>query len=136
MAACCCNNRWSCTTLAVVLSAIVGVVAAFLQITAAVTVTAVALWVTFGIAVGYPLVILLGAALAKREEAPACCCAALVTQLIASIGTVLFSTILLAVTFPATSVLGAIVVGLWVFSFALAVSSAACVVRCYIGCEE
>ena len=122
--------------MAVLLSAIVGVVAAFLQITAAITVTAVALWVTFGIAVGYPVVTLIGAALAKREDTPTCCCTAFVTQLIAALGTVLFSTILLAVTFPATSVLGAIVVGLWVFSFALAVSATACVVRCYIGCGE
>ena len=53
MPTCNCNFRCSCTLVAVIASVILGVVAAFLQITGVITVTPTFLWVVFGTALGY-----------------------------------------------------------------------------------
>lgn len=130
MALCNCNSRWNCTSLTVIASVIIGVIAAFLQITAVITVAPVFLWVTFGIAVGYLAVTLIGAALARRENGGVGCYSTLTAQLVGILGTILFSVILLAIPFAATSFLGAIVVGLLLFFFTLTVTATACVVKC------
>ncbi len=129
------NNRWSCTSLAIIASAIVGVVTAFLQITAVITVTPVFLWVVFGIAVAYLAVTLLATALTRRGTVAPCLCAALWAQLIGLLGSILLSVILLAVGFAATSIVGAIFLGILLFFFALALTSTACYVRCLANCQ-
>lgn len=48
-----CDSKCNCTIAAIIVSAIVGVVTAFLQITGVITVAPVFLWVVFGIAVVY-----------------------------------------------------------------------------------
>lgn len=136
MASCNCCTRRSCTALAVIASVAVGVIAAFLQFSAVITVTPAFLWVTLGVAIGYLGVTLLSTALARREAATPCCCTAIAAQLFGILGTVLFSIILLAVTFAATSVIGAIFVGVLLFFFALTVTSTACVVKCLAGCDN
>ena len=59
-----CNCKGSCTLLAVIASVIIGVVAAFLQVTGVITVAPVFLWVALGVAVVYLGVLVLATALA------------------------------------------------------------------------
>lgn len=128
MPICNCNFRFPCAVTAVIVSVILGVVAAFLQITGVITVTPVFLWVAFGIAVGY-----LGILLATAGRSG--CCSATRTVLAGILGTVLFSVVLLAVGVTATSVVSAILVGLLVLFAALTVTGTACLVRCASDCE-
>lgn len=121
-----CECRCNCTPLAFVASLIIGVIAAFLQITAVITVTPAFLWVLFGVAVGF-LAIGLLTPCCRRDDG--CGCAALSALLIGALGTVLIAVILLGVTFAATSVVGAIFTGLLLFFFALLLGSAACLIR-------
>ena len=129
MPTCNCNFRCSCVVAAVIASVILGVVAAFLQITGAVTVTPAFLWVVLGVAIGY-----LGILLATADRERAGCCAALGTTLAGILGAALFSVVLLAVGVTATSVVSAILVGLLVLFAALTVAGTACLVRCATGC--
>ncbi len=130
-----CNCRNRCVLLAIVVSAILGIVAAFLQITGTITVTPVFLTVAFGIAVAALGVLAVTAALVRRY-AGACLCTALQAVLTGILGTVLLSVVLLATGIVATSVVSAILVGLTAGFFALTVTAGACFVRCLADCEE
>ena len=130
-----CNCKISCPVLALVVSAIIGVLTAFFQITAVITVTPVFLWVVFGIAVVYLAVLTVAGALRCGCECVRCACAALETVLTGILGTILVSTILLAVGIVATSVLSAILVGLLLFFFSLTLTGTACYVRCLNDCK-
>ena len=99
MPTCNCQFRCSCVITAVVVSVILGVIAAFLQITGTITVTPAFLWVVLGVAIGY-LGILLSTANRERSG----CCAALGTVLVGILGAALFAVVLLAVGITATSV--------------------------------
>lgn len=126
---CNCENRLGCVTLSVVASLIIGVITAFLQITAVITLTPAFLWVTLGVAVVYIAVLLLA-------DINSCkCCDALTAALIGGIGTALLSVILLGVTFAATSVVGAIFAGLLLFFASLTLASSACLVKCKANCD-
>ena len=59
-----CGCRPGCTVKAFLVSALIGIVAAFLQITGTITVTTAFLWVALGIAVVYLGVVLVSSALA------------------------------------------------------------------------
>ena len=135
MAQICCNYKCSCTVAAVVVSAIVGVVTAFFQITGVITVAPVFLWVVFGIAVAY-LGVLLAAAFAGTNIQSRCKCSVLNSVLIGILGAILLSVILLAVGIVATSVVSAILVGLLLFFFALTLTASACLVRNLTGCSS
>ena len=132
MAIFCCENKPSCVTLAVIASAILGVIAAFLQITAVITATPAFLWVALGIAIVY-LAVLLSTTRCCRAAIPCQCGnSALAAVLTGILGTTLTSVILLAVTFAATSIIGAILVGLLILFLSLIVSATACLVsHCY-----
>ncbi len=136
MAIFCCDNRPSCISLSVIGSVILGVIAAFLQITAVITVTPAFLWVALGIAVVY-LAILLGTT-GCNQTARCCRCrgGALTAVLAGILGTALVSVILLAITFVATSIIGAILVGLLIFFLSLILSATACLVAGCCGCEN
>ena len=124
-----------CVVIAVAVSLIIGVITAFLRITGAITLTPAFLWVLLGIAVVYLAVTLVSAALFRNG-----CCndlCSIVTALLAGIlGTVLFSVVLLGIEFAATSVLGAVIAGALLFFFFLAVTSTACLVRCFFNCND
>lgn len=130
MSLCNCSCRRSCTIAALVVSAVIGVIGAFLQITGVITLTPVFLWVAFGIAVG--LLGLLVLSVRCRENA--CTCNALEALLAGILATVLLAAILLTVGITATSVVSAILVGLLLFALALTVTAAACYVRQVSGC--
>lgn len=126
----CCENRQSCVGWAVIASAILGVVAALLRITAVITVTPAFLWVALGIAIGY-LAILMASGGCCHKTAPCRCDNNALTAVLAGIlGTALISVVLLAITFVATSIIGAILVGLLVLFLSLTVTATACLVRC------
>lgn len=128
MAIFCCENRPSCVTLAVIASAILGVVAALLRITAIITVTPAFLWVALGIAVVYLAVLLATARCCRGICGCRCENGALTALLTGILGTTLTSVVLLAVTFAATSIVGAVLAGLLVLFLSLIVTAAACLV--------
>lgn len=130
-----CNNRIECGVLAVVSSLIVGIITAFLTITAVISVTPAFLWVALGIAVVYLAVTLLSAATTRRTESH-CACSALSLLLFAVLGTALFAVVLLAVEFAATSVVGAIITGALLFFLSLILTSTACFVKCLFNCRD
>ncbi len=129
----CCKT--GCTVIAVVSSLIIGIITAFLQITAAITLTPAFLWVLLGIAVVYLAVVLISAAIFRKENCEDLC--SIVSALLVGIlGTVLLSIVLLGIEFAATSVIGAIITGTLLFFFFLIVTSTACLVRCFFNCND
>lgn len=135
MSTSCRSCRPGCTVIAVVVSLILGIITAFLRITAAITLTPAFLWVLLGIAVVYLAVTLISAALFRGG----CCeslCSIVNTLLTGIFGTVVISVVLLAVEFAATSLLGAFLTGALLFFFFLAVTSTACLVRCFLECND
>ena len=133
---CSCSCRWSCAAVAVVISVILGVIAAFLQFAGVLAVAATLVGVVFAVAVGYLAVLLVAVALLRRRETERCLCGSVRTVLTGILGTVLFSAILLVVDVAATSVIGAILVGLLVLFLALLLTGTACLIQCITGCER
>ena len=131
-----CGNKRDCTGIALVASLIIGIIAAFLQITAVFTLTPIFSIVAFGIAVVYLAVVLLAAASTQRNQSCNLCCTPLTALLFGIAGTILVAVILLLITFAATSVIGAIFVGALFFFFSLTISSTLCFVRCLLNCER
>ena len=134
MSSCDCSCRNTCTTVAVIISAVIGVIAAFLRITAAITVTSAFLWTVFGIAVVYLGVVLISSASINccDKKSPCCLETSLTVLLGAIIATILFAVVLLGVEFAATSIVGAVLTGLLLLSFFLTLTETACLVRCII----
>lgn len=130
---CSCRNN-TCTTVALIVSIVVGIITAFLRITAAITVTPAFLWTVFGIAVVYLAVVLLASVSVNCcENKTPCCVKNIISVLLgAIIATVFFAILLLAVEFVATSILGAVITGLLLLSFFLTLTETACLVRCII----
>ena len=122
-----CNCRDHCALLAVGASLLIGVIAAFLQITGVITLTPAFLWVTLGIAIGFLAIALATSCCNRCDEA--CRGSALSALLVGALGSVLLSVILLGVTFAATSVVGALFTGALLFFLALLLSSTACLIR-------
>lgn len=129
-----CGCKINCVGIAFIVSLIVGIVAAFLTITAVITLSPLFLGIAFGIAIVYLAVIFLvtgfGNCFTRRCEG------ALNALLLGILGTIITSGILFAVTFAATSVIGAIIAGALLFFFALIVTATACLVRCLAECVD
>ena len=131
-----CSCKKDCTLIATIASLILGVIAAFLQITAVIAVTPVFLWVALGIAVVYLGVLLVTTALTHSVSCTPCKRGNLGTVLTGILGTILFSVIGLAVGIPVTSLVSAILVGLLVASLALTFTGSACLVLCIADCDN
>lgn len=125
-----------CTILSVIASIIIGVIVAFLTITARITVTAAFLWVTFGIAIVYLAVNLVTASSVRCVAIQNCVCSKIPVLLTGILGTILTSVILLGVTFAATSLVGALITGALGFFFTLMIAETACLIKCAAGCAE
>ena len=136
MSMCNCRPRCGCTLAVIVAALIIGVIAAFLQITAVITVTAAFLWVALGIAVVYLAVLTVATALQRRADRCECGCDTLNTVLAGILATALLAGVLLAVGITATSVVSAILVGLLVAALALTIGGTACYVRCLADCGD
>ena len=128
------NCKCRCSLAALVISAIIGVLTAFFQITGVITVTPVFLWVVFGIGVVYLGLLVVTIGPARRSETCGCACGILNTLLLAVLGAILLAVVLLAFGITATSVLSAILVGLLLFCFWLILASSACLVRYLADC--
>lgn len=129
-----CNRRVECGFVAIAASVIAGVVATIAQFTAIITLTPAFYIVAFGIAV-LLLAILLLLAPVLCDSTRRNCQATNIKLLTAGIlGTIFTSVILLAVGFAATSVLGAIFVGLLAAFVTLMVTSVVCTVNCTSEC--
>ena len=126
---------FNCNLFAVVASIIIGVVAAFLTITATIEITAISLYVVFGIAVAY-LALAFYTFIKNREIRSRCLCNGINILLAGILGSILTAIILLAIPFAATSVIGAIITGLLLFFFSLIFTITACIIRCVTNCER
>ena len=132
----CCETKCRCILASIIASAILGVLAAFFQITGVITVATPFLWVAFGIGVVYLAVLVIAGALQGAHDADCCFCDTLDTLLAGILGSILVAVILLAVGITATSVVSAILVGLLVFFFALPLTATACLVRKIVDCRR
>lgn len=135
MSLCNCENRCTGISIAFVASLILGVITAFLRITAVVIETPAFLWVVLGIAVVYLFGLLLASPFISRGGSCRCLCTILGATLLGILGAALVAVILLAVTFAATSVIGAIFLGLLVFFLSLTLSGTAALIKCVINCD-
>lgn len=131
-----CGCKCDCSGIAIVAGVILGVIAAFLRITGVITVTSAFLWVTLGIAVVYLAVLLLATARIHLCGIKECICSVLPVLMTGILGTILFSVVLLAIEFAATSVIGAIITGVYIGFFAIIPGAAACFIRCILGCTQ
>ena len=129
-----CRCKCGCLLAAVIVSVILGVVAAFLQITGTITVTPAFLWVVFGIAVVYLGVLVPAVAWNGGEEASGCFCGILNVLLAGILGTALLAVVLLGIGIVATSILSAILVGLLLFFFFLMLTGTANLIRSLTNC--
>lgn len=132
----CCESKCKCALFSIVASVIIGVIAAFLQLTGVIAVTPAFLWVVLGIAVVYLAVLLAASALKRSDNDCECICATLSTVLTGILVTVLFAVILLGVEFAATSVIGAIFVGLLLLGVSLIITASVCLVKCFLKCGD
>lgn len=130
-----CECSYNCAGLAIVAAVVIGIITAILTFTATITVTPAFLWVLFGIAVVYLAVLLIAAATNQKGSARACICSNLRVALTGILGTILFAVVLLAITFAATSLIGAVITGALLAFFTLIVTSVSCLVTCIAGCS-
>ncbi len=131
----CCDNRRECLGASIIVSLLIGVVTAFLTFAAVIAVSPVFLWVVFGIAVAFLALALISASL-LQGSASRCLCTVLTALLIGILGTIFLAVLLLAISFAATSIIGAILTGVLLFFFVLVLTSAACLVRCIVNCNN
>ena len=125
-----CCFKCGCTLFAVIASAIIGIVTAFLTFSATITVTPAFLWTLFGIGIGYLALTLVTNAYLSCRCGTVCTKRTIVGLLVGILGTILTSVILLGITFAATSVIGAIISGLLLFFFSLTIGETACYALC------
>lgn len=121
----CCNK--DCLIISIASSVVIGIVAGILSITGIITVTPAFLWVLFGIAVVYLAIAFVVSSL-NNFETPICAKKLIATFLIGVMFTILFSIILLGITFAALSPVAAVLTALLLFAFTLMITSVACLV--------
>lgn len=125
-----CNHRVECAFIAVAASIIAGIVAAIAQFAAIITLTPVFYIVAFGVSVLLLAILLLLAPQFCDATQRSCCRCNVKLLTVGILGTIFTSVILLAVGFAATSVLGAIFVGVLAAFFTLMITSVVCTVNC------
>lgn len=130
-----CNCKCSCALLSGVVSLILGVIAAFLQITGTVAISTMILMGAAIVALVYLGILLLVSAIEQQCQRCSCTCAAVNALLAGALGTILFAVVLLVADIAAASVIGSILTGLLAASFALLVTSSACVIRNLFDCD-
>ncbi len=126
-----CECKKDCTALALLAGIIIGIVTAFLRITAVITVPIVALVVTLGLGAGALALTLLALAIGV-PCGNRCVSTAVGAILLGALGTILLSVVLLAIPFAATSIVGAILTGLLAGLVTLIFGGLACLTRCFV----
>lgn len=130
-----CQCRFNCTSVALIVSVLIGVVAAFLTLTGSLALGTPFLWVFFGIAVGFLAITLLSTRFCENEERTNCLCPVLSFLLAGVLGTILLSLILLLVDVALASVIGAILSGLLFLFLSLTLTTTACLIKCLADCR-
>ncbi|MBO5734063.1 MAG: hypothetical protein J6R66_04155 [Clostridia bacterium] len=130
----CCKTN--CSALAILASVIVGIVTAFLRITATITLTPAFLWVTLGVAVAFLVIALATSASTQGASNRGCFCPILSLLLTGALGAILTSVVLLAITFAATSIIGAIITGALLGFVSLIFTETACLAKCLARCNS
>ncbi len=131
-----CDNKLNCTGIAIITSLILGIIAAFLQITAVITIPAILLGSAVLIALVFLLVLLIAVSLTQTSVSCRTLCSVLSVLLLGILGSILFAAILLITGITATSVISAILVGLLVFSFSLFILTTTCLIKCIVNCND
>ena len=127
-----CDNRRDCSFIAIIVSAIVGVITAFLEITGTTAFEGLIFGLVFGIAVVYLAVALVSVALSERRFACRGIRSVLNALLIGALGSILLSAIIFAAAIDGATLLGAILTGVMVFCFVLMLTSTACLAKCFV----
>lgn len=130
-----CQCKFNCTSIAVIVSVIIGVVTAFLTFTGNLAIGTPLLWVFFGVATGFLAVALASTRVLRCDERENCLCPTLSVLLTGVLGTILLSLILLLVDVAIASVIGAILSGLLFLFFALTLTTTACLIKCLADCR-
>ena len=129
-----CESKINCTGIAFITSLILGIIAAFLQITAVIAIPPILLGSAIIVALVFFLVTLIAVSL--TQTSCRALCSVVSVLLLGILGSILFAAILLIIDIAATSVIGAILVGLLVFSFSLFILTTACLVKCIANCND
>ena len=129
-----CESKINCTGIAFITSLILGIIAAFLQITAVIAMPPILLGSAIIVALVFLLVILIAVSL--TQTSCGALCSVVSVLLLGILGSILFAAILLIIDIAATSVIGAILVGLLVFFFSLFILTTACLVKCIANCND
>lgn len=128
--------RTNCSALAVIASVIVGIVTAFLRITATITLTPAFLWVALGAAVAFLVIALATSASTQGANNRGCICPILSLLLTGVLGAILTSVVLLAIEFAATSIIGATITGALLGFVSLIFTETACLTKCLARCNS
>lgn len=131
----CCTCRRNCMVLALIVSGLIGVVAAFLRITGVITVPTAVLAGAFVLAAVYLATLLVVSSLLRAQFENGCLCPAVQGILAGILVTALTAITLLAVPFAATSVVGALVTGVLAAGASLIFAGTACLVKCLTDCN-
>ena len=131
-----CESKINCTGISFITSLILGIIAAFLQITAVIAIPPILLGSAIIVALVFLLVILLAVSLTQASASCRALCSVVSVLLLGILGSILFAAILLIIDIAATSVIGAILVGLLVFSFSLFILTTACLIKCIANCND
>ena len=130
-----CRCVCRCTVTAVIVSAILGVIAVFLQFAGLISVPTALLSAAVIIAVVYLLVLAAAGALLRGGAKRNCLCSSIYALLAGIAGTILISALLL-VTGIAGGVFGSILIGLLVFFFALMIGGTICMIAKQMECDD
>ena len=123
-----CGCRRDCAFWALIVSLVVGVLVAFLTVTAVIVLTPVVAIVALGFAAVY---LALLAIFSRRTDG---CCRALKAVLLGLLVTIAAALTILVFSFAATSIIGAIVTGIGAAGATLALTASACYVSCTDDC--
>ena len=129
----CC--RRDCTTWAIVVAVVLGVLAVFLQVTGIFTIGTAALTAALGVALVALAVLLLTMSTASGGDGY-CLCRSVSAALVGAIATIVLAVVLLALELPATGFAFLVLTGLLVAAFTLLLASVVCLIRCLSGCNS
>ena len=132
----CCEGKKNCTCISIIISAIVGIVASFLQIGGLFIFIPLIAVVFLAVAILFLLATLIAAGLGRITAQYSCVCSALNALLTGIIGTVITSIIVLAFGIIAIGVISSIFTGLLVFFTALMILSTVCLIKAFANCTN
>lgn len=134
MEICGCKTKCDCTFFSVIVSVIVGIIVAFLNVSGTIAVPQVVLWVFFGVALAALAAAFVAGALQRREHT-GCFCSSLTTLLVGVLGTVLFSLVLILADIATGGIFGSLITGLLFAAFTLIITSVGCLTKSLFGCK-